>query len=429
MLIVMVGVMTLVFVVGAIAVDIGLWVSERRGAQTDADFIALTGAWELIDPGASEADAIAAANAALTGNDEQLNADIANIDVDLTERCVSVDVSHDSSRLFSALFGLSTDPEIGAHAKACAGAALAPGNLVPFQIDNNPGPCFDTSEEPIFTSMCPLELGAQSSNPRGMLDLDASEDYCSEAGGSGNIEDLIVNGAPGICLINETGTCSPANGGPWYDCAAVQTGNPKKVLDGVAARLANEGACDANGDGVEDFLETVELVFDTGDPTTGIYEARDCDPSTDGKQISWRLVSLIVFEEPPPKNAGNTGFPIDSIAGFYLAGCAPESVVVDDESDLDRDCTGDYDTARIPGGDLYVMSGNPAPLVGHCGAPGIGHGGGPPGPCPPGPGPGPGGGAPGHAVVYGRFVNLIAPSGDIGDPTDQTTLFGIALVE
>ena len=41
-------VMTVTFVVGAIAVDLTLWLSERRGSQTDADFASLAGAFELM---------------------------------------------------------------------------------------------------------------------------------------------------------------------------------------------------------------------------------------------------------------------------------------------------------------------------------------------------------------------------------------------
>lgn len=378
MIIVFVGVMTVVFVVGAIAVDVGLWLSERRGAQSDADFVALTGAWELLDPGATVGDVTTAVDGALAANDEQLNASIeGSPDIDLGERCVAVDVRHDSALLFSAIFGL-TDIDIGAHAKACAGAANAPGDVVPFQIDDNPGPCFDSNEEPIFTSMCPLELGAQSGDPRGMLDLNAPGDYCSDSPDAGEIEDVIVDGASGICMINETGTCDPAANGPWYDCVAVQDGNPKKVLDGVAARLAAEGACDDNSDGIEDWDETVVLLFDTGDPYTSIYEARDCDPLTEGKQYSVRLISLIVLEEKPP--SGNTGWPILAFASFRLEGCQAEGVPVADETDLDRDCSGDY-------------------------------------------------GPQGHAVVYGRFVKIVFTGGGITPPNDQTTAFGIGLVE
>ncbi|HEY5626221.1 MAG TPA: hypothetical protein VIT93_07005 [Dehalococcoidia bacterium] len=371
--------LTVTFFVGAIAVDIGLWLSERRGAQTDADFIALTGAWELLNPGATEAGVKSAATAALAANDEQLNAEIfGEPEVSEDGRCVSVNVRHDSRPLFFEIFGLGS-PNIGAHATACKGAIQAPGNLVPFQIDNNPGPCFDSEEEPIFTSMCPLELGAQGDNPRGMLDLQASGDYCSYSPGDGEVEDFIEWGAPGSCFINETNYCDPTNNGPWYDCVAVQDGNPTKVVEGTAARLAKDGDCDGLDAGnVDDFFETVNLVFDTGDPFTSIYEPRDCDPATDGKQMSPRLVSLIVLEDGPVP--GNTGYPILAFAAFYIAGCAGEGVVVVDESNLDRYC-------------------------------------------------GPGSGPPGHIVVYGRFVYIIFAGGGIGDPTPQTTAWGIALTE
>ena len=234
----------------------------------------------------------------------------------------------------------------------------APGNLVPFQIDNNPGPCFDANEEPIFTSMCPLEIGTQGGNPLGILDLEAPEDYCSSSPGGGDIESLIENSAPGTCLINEIDDCDPNKMGPWYDCVAVQDGNAQKVLDGVEARLAKDGGCDgSDAGGVDDFFETINLNFDTGDPLTSTYEARDCDDFTPGKQMSPRLVSLIVLEEPPIP--GTTGYPILAFADFYIAGCASESVVVVGEDDLDRYC-------------------------------------------------GPGFPEPGHAVIYGRFVNIIS---------------------
>jgi hypothetical protein len=383
MLVIMMLAMTVVFVIGAIAVDIGLWFSERRGAQTDADFAALSGAWALLDPGATEASASDAVNAALAANDEQLNASLGGLEVDLDAGCVSVDVEHDSEPLFFAIFGLAS-PNIGAHAKACTGAAETPGNIVPFQIDDNPGDCFTTEEKPIFTSMCPIEMAAQGDNPRGMLDLQAPENYCSYSPGGGDIEELIENSAPGDCRINETGFCDPVKNGPWYTCVAIQDGNPKKVIDGVAARLAKDGACDGAGDapiynGVDDFYETIYRVTDTGNDFTSIYEARDCDTVTPGMQMSPRIVSLIVLEDTP--EPGNYGYPIIAFAGFYIAGCAHESTVVVVENDLD---------------DRYCGPGFPEP---------------------------------GHAVVYGRFVNLIVTSSGISDATDQTTIFGIALVE
>ena len=117
-LVLMVLAMTVVFVVGAIAVDIGLWLSERRGSQTDADFLALAGAWELLDPAATVAEVNTAVDHSLLANDGELNLTLQNPPVvDLAARCVSVDVDHDSSVVFFSIFGL-LEPEIGAHAKA-----------------------------------------------------------------------------------------------------------------------------------------------------------------------------------------------------------------------------------------------------------------------------------------------------------------------
>lgn len=374
----MLFVITLVFLVGGIAVSLGLWVSERRGAQADADFAALKGAWELLDPAGTSADASSAATANFTANDEQANADIENLTID--DSCfslgeadaVTIDVTHETSPLFGEIFNVVA-PVPGAHAKACAGASLSPGpgDLVPFQIDDDTAPCFNPDESPNFTALCDLEGGAQTANPRGMLDLDAPGDFCSDNNGSGSIRETIANGADGTCLINSTDSCSPTNNGPWYECVAVQTGNMQNVLGGVADRIDREGDCDTNGDGVESFVEATIIVFDSGDPLTSIYEARDCDPGTPGKQVSVRLISIVILDKKPVP--GNTGRPIKAFAGVYLAGCGQTVLVINVEC-------------------------HTSPPIG-------------------------------HQVVYGRLVNIINENGGVGPPTDSTTSFSIALVE
>src|SRR3989304_1413520 len=62
-IILFVGVFTVILVIGAIVVDFGLWVSERRGAQKDADAATMAGAYELLDDSVTAADAEDAANA------------------------------------------------------------------------------------------------------------------------------------------------------------------------------------------------------------------------------------------------------------------------------------------------------------------------------------------------------------------------------
>ena len=51
-----VGLFTIIALAAAITVDFGLWLSERRGAQTDADLVTLAGAYELLEDTATFAD-------------------------------------------------------------------------------------------------------------------------------------------------------------------------------------------------------------------------------------------------------------------------------------------------------------------------------------------------------------------------------------
>jgi hypothetical protein len=386
--------MTVVFIIGVIAVDIGLWLSERRGAQKDADTVALAAAWELLSPAATEAGAVAAGEAWLAANDQQGNAELAQPIV-VDDSCfntgrldgVTVDINHGTRGLFASIFDVAA-PLPGAHAKACAGAAEAPGiDLTPFQIDRQAGPCFNADGTPNYTEICGIEFGAQGGrgtpSSRGLVDLSAPEGYCSDSqGGVQNVAEYIEWGAPSNCLVNESDTCSPARVGPWIPCVAVQPGNPQEVLKGVRARLSREGLCDSDGDGIDGFEESVQLVFDSGDPFTSLYEARDCDPSTEGKQASPRLITIIILPKPPTGSVGNQGYPIDAFAAFHLFGCLTEAVPNPTPDQIDAKCAG------------------------------------------------PGRGAPpGRAIVYGKFVKLIVTGTGITAPSNSTTQFGIALVE
>ena len=380
--------MTVVFAIGAIVVDFGLWLGERRGAQTDADFVALAGAWELLD---SNGDPVGAANSSLAANDEQGNASLEDLTVDDTcfnqgqPDAVTADVRHESDSLFAGIFGLFA-PEIGARAKACVGAANAPLGIVPFEVDTGMSDCFESNGIPKFNSICPLDFGSQGSNPRGILDLQAPGDYCSDSRGSGNLENLIVSGATGTCLISDTQTCVPSQGGPWYDCVAVQNGNATKVMKAVEQRVASEGACDTNRNGTEELGEIVEIVF-PGSP--GLLEARDCDTAQQGTQISPRLANVIVLEQAPA--SGNTGYPIHAFASMYIEGCSLEPPS-QNPPDLDPDCSKG------------------------CGGGGNGNGNG-------------NGNSNGHCVVYGRFVNLVVENSGTAPPTTSTTSFSISLEE
>lgn len=426
-LILMVLAMTVIFVIGAIAVDIGLWISERRGAQKDADMAALAGAWALISPNATQGQAKDAACQNLFGsttcsgqggNNQQGNASLAQ-PVVVDSSCfnvpnekldgVTVDVNHDTKALFASIFGVVA-PEPGAHAKACAGAANGLSNVDPIYVSNTTSPCFGTNGVPKFTTLCGLKSGAQggTSGDRGLLDLATTDGSCSTNAGSGDIANLILNGAPGICLINPggaTGSCGPL---PIYDCvfpqpgdatSATLTGSSNRINCGHSgypacpANTAPQGLCDSNfgnGNGIDDFAETIQVVFNTGDPNTSIYAPRDCDPNTPGIQASSRLITIIILGQDVG-NGTSTKYPIVAFAGFYLLGCADERNVF--TGPTDPNLTKDLNKNCADG------PGQPA--------------------MPPA----------GHTEVYGQFVNLIVTNAGVGPPGPSTTAFSIALVE
>jgi hypothetical protein len=490
-------------VLAAVAVDASVWQSERRGAQKDADLGALAGALELVGPSGSAANASATAAAYLAQNDEAGNGgskapNIHTLTVDDTcfhtknadgtprSDAVTVDLLHESRTFFASIFGIDAAPDIGAHAKACAGAAQAPQGIVPIETDLT-GPCFGVGGVPLIAQPCPLDFGAQDGNPRGILDLQADPDYCSQGGGSGDLTDLIVNGATGTCLINSNNPACP--GSKWYDCVAVQPGNPTRVGRAFRARLAKDGQCDAlygnPPDGTDDFNETVSLAFgDPNDPATAIYEPRDCDPNTDGVQMSPRLITIIVLKTPPVAN-GSTGNPIYAFAGIYVSGCNSDP---NTDMPIYKDCEninggGNVEIAPVGGGthftslnmadcgsgakktpcptDTPVPTNTPTftrtptytststrtptptftpgpptntPTPGNSGP--CGHGNQPtcvPTPTPGGPTATPtpdnGGGGNGHIVVWGRLVNLIFAGSEAGPPTNATTIFSISLTQ
>jgi hypothetical protein len=407
---------SIVTVVGFMTVDVGLWLSERRGAQTDADLPALAGAREcllnLVSDGEYNPDVTGAVQNWLAKNnggepvsecgDPNAQDDQLCFDADQTstecerqdngQRCVDVVVKHRSRNMFSALPFFNhvfddTAGTVGAHARACAGGAQNPGNVIPIDTyaicqEADPpeaGPCFNADGTPKLGEPCGLEFGAQSgtacNNPRGQLDLWAGGEQCSNSQGPANVEDLIRDGAPGICLLNDTGSCTD-----WFDCAETVTGNAQNVLDGINARVTQNHMCDDNfpdSGGVSNVDDLSEAVF----LQDGVYEARDCDPDQSGLQMSERLASIIVFDEYPDEP--NTPYPISAFGAFYIKGCTTTVA----------DCTDPN----------YGWSLNELNCNMH--------------------------GQIGHAVVCGQFLRVILSGTGIGGVNDTTTEFGIALCD
>lgn len=329
-----VALFTAIAVIAAIVVDFGLWFSERRGAQKDADLAALAGAWELIDvtPGPEDADAaMAAAEAMLGANNQTENASLAR-PVVVDDSCfasdprdtsgvpdsVTVDVRHRSRSLFASIFGLLA-PDIGAHAKACAGSLYQAEGLFPIAVPmtGNNSDCFtrDASGKPVpvFGSTCAMALGAGqgSSGETGTIRLfnDGSLE-CSARTTGGNrelLDEVRQGGANTTCSIGDliypqTGVGSNPLRSAVRDLLSLET---------QAGYLCDERfGTDANVN--DDFLEVVEQIRGAPWPsTTAVFAHRDC--------VSPRLVQLIIIDAYDTQ--GNQPSEILAFANFFIAGC------------------------------------------------------------------------------------------------------------
>lgn len=114
---------TVIFLIGAIVVDIGLWVSERRNAQAAADLASLAAATQLRDPtdpnGAARAKGLDFARR--NGFEPGPNIDV-QVNPDTGNETVEVTIDEQGVSLFAGIFGI-TSPHVGASAVAAYGAS------------------------------------------------------------------------------------------------------------------------------------------------------------------------------------------------------------------------------------------------------------------------------------------------------------------
>jgi len=397
----------IITVVGFLVVDTGLWFAERRGAQTDADLPALAGARECMlelatgNSGSAE-DAIRTwfnennPNPTDAFCDEPNAGDVCIVrEMSRTDcydpgngmLCVDVVVKHKSRALFSNLpfFNHAFDDvagNIGAHARACAGAAESSADTLPA----NPSPiqCFDGGQ-PDWDHLCWIAGGAHDNDcdmpgNRCWLDLLMGGGACSPGDKNKDIDEMFrYQGRGANCSINpDPPTCDAAGDG-WSDCVELRSGNSEHIADAVYERT-HLAPCDTNGNGIDDLSEVL-------DPVTG--DATICSPSApEGQRISPRLISVPVIDQPGEGTCANgEPCPIIAFAAFYIAGC------FNDQQD-----------------DVEGILAGTTPLTTHqikCRN----------------------NGSPGHQAVLGKWVKLIVSGGGVGPPDDSTTQFSIALCD
>jgi hypothetical protein len=376
--------MTVTMVIGAIVIDLGIWLSERRGAQTAADFSALGGAQELL-PGSAFAERTAAFDNAVrlaVAN----HVDPSAIDSAPTSSCspdntcinvgssdcygegtdsmpwVEAKVRRPGPELFTTAFGVP-GPDIGAVARACVGSLLSSSDLAPYGIQTNSAPangapetgtdCHNGTDDdgdgeaddgcplsdcmepdpdnpartrPVYGAVCVLKTSGQGGvgGVRGQLTLTAGTTGCS--GTSAN--DMRHNfhyGAGTFCEIGQE-----VNTG---------TGTINGLLQGLEDRLSEEGKCDqiyyAGNPGYDDFDEVFSIaggaspvvpsnsaVF-TINPchvTTGVDVPADNFYPSHTHTYAPRAVDLILVDEFEPGNESQT-VTITGFAAFYVIGC------------------------------------------------------------------------------------------------------------
>lgn len=396
-LVLMLLVMTVVLIVGFIAVDIGLWVSERRGAQTAADFSALGGAQELLDDtgdtmGAFNAAVeLAIANhtdaAAIDGTPRSSCSDgnscvdvgIGNCREDGTDTSmpwVEVRIRRPGAALFGGVFGLA-DADVGAIARACIGSTRALSQLSPFGVQGSIVPpvgspetddqCLNDTDDdgdgtvndgcplsgcmevdpnnpsrtrPVYGAVCILKTGAQGgvSGQRGQLTIGNAS--CQQTSAS-TLEHDFHYGTNALCSLGQE-----VNTG---------TGNILGLLDGLNDRLVEEGLCDelyGAGDGFDDFSDVFSLFgADPGEPITpsaeNVFSENSCavtsgqggipeDPAGHVHTYTPRAIDLVIIDqlEQGSQTATITGF-----AAFYVIGCYDDGIATQTKLAIEQDLT------------------------------------------------------------------------------------------
>ena len=74
--------------------------------------------------------------------------------------------------------------------------------------------------------------------------------------------------------------------------------------------LDSEGDCDGNGDGIDDFADSIELVSGTPETDSAFYKVT-CD--------SPRLITLVIVDNFDP--SGQSLMPIRAFASFFVEAC------------------------------------------------------------------------------------------------------------
>lgn len=344
-------------VFGAAAIDIGLFVNNRRDAQNDVDKIALAGALQLtLRPSTGAADEAAALLAA----DEWALAnsvDLATLDVTVISNCYSSDdgvptgvwavIERETPSFFIGLLGI-TDFAASADAIACAGNPIEMIGFLPIALSETYAPCFDPLPPDDYAARigerCDIVFETGVQGQHGQLGIEPYS-VCEDGNSSAKVlKENVENGVQTICAIGDSvmGN-SGANVGPliqalkdrmwdegWYCEAAFPADMELNFSAGNAALNAYADVNLANplrDDDLDDFYEIWAYDDAYANPAEGLIPY-DCDPVESGVQTSMRNVNIIVVHEwSSPDGVGNNTYIVRGFARVYLEGCSDKNDV------------------------------------------------------------------------------------------------------
>ena len=275
--------MVLILGMAAMAIDIGMFLQERRDLQNAADAAALAGAVDLpASPADSIADATAWAEQNGIGSGELEGVTVSTTYV--TNDTVTVAVKRDVPWLFARVLGRGSDT-IHADASALIGSPSAIYNAMPWSL-------LESAKAGVTYGIeATLKYSAQDS---------ASGDYGILAlGGTGKAvyEENVLNGSE-VTLGSQIPT-EPGNAvGP--------------TEAGLQERLsACSAACDT-------FDETFEMVDGAWH-----FASNECNPFKTGGEASTRVVLIPVISDP---DSGREYVTVTSFALVFLTNAATDNI-------------------------------------------------------------------------------------------------------
>lgn len=352
-LILFVALFSVVLLLGAFAIDQGLWLNHRRIAQKDADAAARAGAsaylqsisdGELTPSSATYATAqaraidLSAANGAGTTVNTPPTFD-PGCDASTTTTCarsdcptqgatidgapsVEIAVPRPAPGLFVRALGGGDATDIGAKSTACVGSALAvsPSEIegIPLELRTDDSASVNCFPGGVIATgnQCAVKLDATGSTPRGLFIVPDATACDGSGGGSNTVANGVVTGINFTCDIYSSGGCTDTT------CVNPLTGDVgNNILTAFQDRLARTNTCSA-----DNFPATFDYADGLPGPVLGppglgspvnTYVAGQTDPNNTVYQTKACFsprTALVVLSDGSGEHV--TGF-----AAIYIVGC------------------------------------------------------------------------------------------------------------